>query len=757
MGNKPTAMTHSAIRNSLSILALVILLVVSLYAISDATSNSASFGKYYSWLVFFNAIGLIALIGLIVYNVFKLVIQYRLKAIGSRLTARMIGVFVLLTIIPVSIVYYFSLSFIHRSIDSWFDVGIEVALEDSLQLGRSALDLRKREALNKTRLIATEIPNIDGNILFVYLDDMRDQQNAIELTLLDHSQSIIASSSIDSTIMPTSLSLTDVGDLDQDSHYLKLEDSPISGLAIRVAVRVQSTDATEKSKTLQALFPFTDRLNELTINVQAAFDRYKQLSVLRVPLKTSFTLALSLILLLSVLSAIWLAFVAARNLVAPINELVEGTKSVAAGDYEKQLTVSGTDELGFLLRSFNTMTRKISHTRAIAEKSQVMEAMQRNYLESVMEHITSGVLTIDDTGFIKRGNPAACFIFSVDSLFFTELSIKDVLKLYPRLAVFFEVVQRQMASQDEWQEEVTIVGPSGNKNLRVTGTTIQSQLEGRREQVIVVDDLTELIQAEKDSAWSEMARRLAHEIKNPLTPIQLSAERLQRKLSTEVTGEKQEMLNRYTQTIVQQVEAMKTMVNEFSDYARSASKNPEPIDLNAMLEAIAVLYHNNRNHMSIEMSLDSARPHILADGIRLRQLVHNLLKNSLETIGGNGWVKLKTKCVLHFGRACVELSVEDNGKGIPADVADKIFEPYVTTKVKGSGLGLAIVKKIVDEHGGAVWVKNSEQGGARFIVRLPMMSESGEARVNDDPIGMKYSGINYSSINNSSSKKDGVA
>ena len=725
-------MTHSAVRNSLSILALVILLVVSLYAISDATSNSANFGKYYTWLVFFNAIGLIALIGLIVYNVFKLVIQYRLKTIGSRLTARMIGVFVLLTIIPVSIVYYFSLSFIHRSIDSWFDVGIEVALEDSLQLGRSALDLRKREALKKTRLIAAEIPNINENILFVYLDDMRDQQNAIELTLVDHSQSIIASSSIDSTIMPTALSLTDVGDLDLDSHYLKLEDSLISGLAIRVAVKLQSIDATEKSKTLQALFPFTDRLNELTISVQAAFDRYKQLSVLRVPLKTSFTLALSLILLLSVLSAIWLAFVAARNLVAPINELVEGTKSVAAGDYEKQLTVSGTDELGFLLRSFNTMTRKISRTRAIAEKSQVMEAMQRNYLESVMEHITSGVLTIDESGFIKSGNPAACHIFSVDSLFFTELSIKDVLKLYPRMAVFFEVVQRQMESQDEWQEEVTIVGPGGNKNLRVTGTTIQSQLGERREQVIVVDDLTELIQAEKDSAWSEMARRLAHEIKNPLTPIQLSAERLQRKLSTEVTGEKQDMLNRYTHTIVQQVEAMKTMVNEFSDYARSASQNPEPIDLNAMLEAIAVLYHDNRTHMSIEMSLDSARPHILADGVRLRQLVHNLVKNSLETIGDNGWVKLQTKCTLYFGQAYVELSVEDNGKGIAPEVADKIFDPYVTTKVKGSGLGLAIVKKIVDEHGGAVWVENSAQGGARFIVRLPMMPNSNESLIKDD-------------------------
>ena len=739
-------MTYSAIRNSLSILALVILLLVSVYAISDATSNSADFGKYYNWLIFFNAIGLIALIGLIAYNVFKLVIQYRLKTIGSRLTARMIGVFVLLTIIPVTIVYYFSLNFIHRSIDSWFDVGIEVALEDSLKLGRSALDLRKREALKKTRLIASEIPNISGNVLFVYLDDMREQQNAIELTLVDHSQSIIASSSIDSTIMPNALSLTDVGDLNEESHYLQLEDSQLSGLAIRVAVKVQSIDATEKAKTLQALFPFTDRLNDLTINVQAAFDRYKQLSVLRVPLKTSFTLALSLILLLSVLSAIWLAFVAARNLVAPINELVEGTKAVAAGDYEKQLALSGNDELGFLLRSFNTMTRKISHTRAVAKKSQVMEEMQRSYLELVMEHITSGVLTIDETGFIKSGNPAACLIFSVDSLFFTELSIKNVLTLHPRMTVFFDVVQRQMGSQDEWQEEIMIAGPGGNKNLRVTGTTIQSQLGGRREQVIVVDDLTELIQAEKDSAWSEMARRLAHEIKNPLTPIQLSAERLQRKLSTEVSGEKQEMLNRYTQTIVQQVEAMKTMVNEFSDYARSASKNPEAIDLNAMLEAIVVLYHDNHTDMLIEVLLDSMKPRILADGVRLRQLVHNLIKNSLETTGVNGWVKLETKCTEYFGQSCVELSVEDNGKGVAADVVDKIFEPYVTTKVKGSGLGLAIVKKIVDEHGGTVWVDNLPKGGARFIVRLPMISESNETDGIADALNIK----------NSSTKKVGA-
>jgi PAS domain S-box-containing protein len=714
---------NSTIRNSVSILALVILLVVSLYAISDATSNSATFGKYYNWLIFFNVIGLISLLALIIYNVFKLIVQYRLKTIGSRLTARMIGVFVLLTIIPVSIVYYFSLSFLHRSIDSWFDVGIETALEDSLLLGRSAIDLRKREALNKTRQIAFEISELDDEILFVYLDDARDQHNALELTLVDHDQSIIASSGIDSTELPTALSLTDVGELDVENHYLRLEEDPAYGLAIRIAVLVQSSDATEKSKTLQALFPFTDRLNELTVGVQAAFDQYKELAVLRDPLKTSFTLALSIIWLLSVLSAIWIAFVAARKLVAPINDLVEGTKAVAAGDYEKLLPVSGDDELGFLLRSFNTMTRKISRTRAIAEQSQLMEAMQKNYLESVMEHITSGVLTIDETGFIKSGNPAACSIFGIEAYFFTELYIDDVVREYPMMKPFYEAVQNHMQSDIDWQEEVVIFGQSGRKILRVRGASLESQSENRKEQVIVVDDLTELIQAQKDSAWSEMARRLAHEIKNPLTPIQLSAERLQRKLSGEVTGDKQLMLDRYTHTIVQQVEAMKSMVNAFTDYARSPSQKPESLNFNEMLEEVTTLYDENNTGVTIELELDPAVPLIIADGVRLRQLVHNLVKNSLENIETGGWIKLSTRCMQDLGIQYIELAVEDSGDGIADEVADNLFDPYVTTKTTGSGLGLAIVKKIVDEHNGVVWVEQSEQGGARFILRLPANSQ----------------------------------
>ena len=248
-------------------------------------------------------------------------------------------------------------------------------------------------------------PRLTNDILIVYLDGVREQYGANEVTLYDHLNTIVASSSIDSTELPEALPLGDIGDLGLDSPYLKLVDDPVYGLAIQIVILVQSLDATEPAKTLQAQYPFFDRLNELTVGVQEAHNRYKELAILRDPLKTSFTLALSIIWLLSVLSAIWLAFVAARKLVAPINDLVEGTKAVAAGDYEKQLTLSGNDELGFLLRSFNTMTRKISRSRAIADQSQRMEALQRNYLESVMEHITSGVLTIDETGFIKSGNP----------------------------------------------------------------------------------------------------------------------------------------------------------------------------------------------------------------------------------------------------------------------------------------------------------------------------------------------------------------
>lgn len=713
---------NRAFRNSAPIIALVILLFVSLYSISDATSNSATFGKYYNLLVFFNAVGLIVLLGLIARNVYKLIVQYRLKAIGSRLTSRMIGVFVILTIIPVSIVYYFSLTFLHRSIDSWFDVGVEHALEDSLQLGRSAVDLRKREALKKSQLISSKITSVPDELLIVYLNDARVQNNANELTLVGPNGVILGSSSENSAELPNALAKTAFGDLGEDDHYLKLEEDPDSGLQIRVIVPVPGLSPIDQKMTLQTLFPITDQVNELTQSVQQAYEKYRELAVLRNPIKTSFTLALSLVWLLSVLSAIWIAFISARRLVSPINDLVEGTQAVAAGDYEKQLPVSGEDELGFLTRSFNTMTRKISRARAIADQSQLMEALQKNYLGSVLEHINSGVLTIDETGLVKRGNQAAEIIFGLESNCFSDQSIQNIVEKYPQLEHFFEVVQQNMKAQKQWQEEVIVFGQSGRKVLRVRGTELDHGFQDVREHVVVIDDLTELIQAQKNSAWSEMARRLAHEIKNPLTPIQLSAERLQRKLAGQVDEDKQEMLDRYTHTIVQQVEAMKSMVNTFTDYARAPSQNSEAIDLNQMIQEVLELYNENQPNVEIRLKLDENIKELQADAVRLRQLIHNLVKNALEAVKDEGWISLKTRCLEEYGCQYVEFIVRDSGEGISDDIIDTLFDPYVTTKTSGSGLGLAIVKKIVEEHGGLVWADNNKKGGAKITLRLPVMA-----------------------------------
>ena len=714
---------NRALRNSAPIIALIILLFVSLYSISDATSNSATFGKYYNLLVFFNALGLIVLLGLIAYNVFKLIIQYRLKAVGSRLTTRMMSIFVILTIIPVSIVYYFSLTFLHSSIDSWFDVGVEQALEDSLKLGQSALALRKKEALKKARLIAADIPTVPEEVLIVYLNDALNQQRANELTLVGLNGVIIASSSENSAELPSALPKTEFGELGPDDHFLKLEDNPDVGLRIRIVVPVFDLTTIEQKKFLQALFPITDRVNELTLAVEQAYEKYRALSVLRDPLKTSFTMALSLVWLLSVLSAIWIAFLSARKLVSPINDLVEGTQAVAAGDYETQLPFSGDDELGFLTRSFNTMTRKISRARAIADQSQMMEELQKSYLESVLEHINSGVMTINEKGEIKQGNRAAEVIFGLDEGDFHEQTVKLMRQRYPQLQRFFDVAQKNIRNQREWQEEVTLFGRSGRKVLRVRGTELEQKYQDIREQVVVIDDLTALIQAQKDSAWSEMARRLAHEIKNPLTPIQLSAERLQDKLAGQVNEDKQEMLDRYTHTIVQQVEAMKSMVNSFTEYARAPSPDLHSLNLNTMITEVIQLYIANRKEVEIRLSLDQCMSDMQADPVRIRQLIHNLVKNASEAVDDRGWISLKTVCIEEHGCYYIDFSVEDSGSGIKEEIMDTLFEPYVTAKKTGSGLGLAIVKKIVDEHNGLVWAENSEAGGARFVIRLPVMMD----------------------------------
>ncbi|MBL7002948.1 MAG: HAMP domain-containing protein [Gammaproteobacteria bacterium] len=710
----------SALRNSASVVALVVILFISLYSISGAISNSEVFEKYYNWLVFFNVSALVSLIGLIVYNLYKLSVQYRLKQVGSRLTARMLIIFAVLTIIPVSIVFYFSLTFIHRSIDSWFDVGIEQALEDSLQLSKSALGIRKREALKKTKNISYEIPNIKENLLIVYLNDARTTYEMNELTLIGTNKSIIASSSVNSTELPSALSFPDVGELGLGNHYLALESIDETGLQIRVVIPMLGNTASTKPWQLHALFPLTDQINELSEGVETAFAKYKELAVLREPLKNSFLLALSLIWLLSVLSAIWLAFLAAKKLVSPINDLVEGTRAVAAGDYEKQLPLSGTDELGFLLRSFNTMTRKISHSCRLIEETQLLEKLQRAYLESVLEHISSAVLTFDHEYILKKANTSAEVLLGINISASYGCNIKQLISIYPLIEPLLVLTQQHLEKSEElWQEEIAVFGVNGRMVLQLRGSIFELESSEQPGHVVVIDDLTTLIQAQKNVAWSEMARRLAHEIKNPLTPIQLSAERLKHKLSAVVPNVEKELLNRYTDTIVQQVEAMKVMVNGFTDYARSSDINSNPIDFNQIVENVASLYEPQAEHIKLE--LEAGLPLFQGDGVRIRQVIHNLVKNALEADEQNPTLVVKTQLTSALGCKYIDILFTDGGAGIEEQYLEQIFEPYVTTKASGTGLGLAIVKKIVEEHGGRVWAQNNEDKGACFGVRFPLI------------------------------------
>ncbi|HKK14204.1 MAG TPA: ATP-binding protein [Gammaproteobacteria bacterium] len=706
----------------LAMVALFVLLLVSLSFMSDATHNSERFGQLYSWLLLVNALGLVVLTALIGANLYWLVSQYRTRAAGARLTGRLVVMFVVLAVLPVSVVYYFSLQFLHRGIDSWFDVRIEKALGDSLELSRAAFDVRLRERLTLTERLADQISETPPAVAPLNLYDLRVRSGASELTLLGGNGRIIASSSVDpADIVPNRPAEEVMLQARRGQPYVGLDPVGDSGLYVRAVVPVSPETPVGEPRLLQALYRVPDRLNKLADSVQSAFARYKELAYLRKPLKYSYTLTLSLVLLLSLLSAVWAAFYSARRLVAPIRELAEGTRAVAEGDYDKQLPVSSEDELGFLVRSFNSMTRRIARARDQARRSQQQVEGQRAYLETVLGSLSSGVMSLSRDLKLRTVNGAASHILGVDLRDSLGEGLAGLKQHHPFLDAFLDSAALHAHAGDrEWHEEIALFGARGRQVLLCRGTALPGEGVRPGGMVLVFDDVTALIQAQRDAAWGEVARRLAHEIKNPLTPIQLSAERLRHKYLANSTLKDAEVLDRATHTIVQQVEAMKEMVNAFTEYARAPQIQRRPVELNALILEVLELYRDHVPGLHIESELDGHNPRVEADAGRLRQLLHNLFKNAQEATAGqpDARVQVATRCVDELHSGYVELSVQDNGPGFPDGLLDQLFEPYVTTKARGTGLGLAIVKKIVEEHGGVIEARNLRPTGARIRIRL---------------------------------------
>ncbi len=708
------------------VLVLLGLLLVMLVLMASATTNSAHFEQMYAWLLLASAVGLAALAALILYNLIGLIGLYRRQVPGARLTLRLVGIFAVLAITPVALVYGFSLNFLQRGIDSWFNVRVDRGLEDALELSRTALDLRMRDVLKQTVRIADSVTENYGEQVARRLDDLLDFGEASELTLFGRGGRIIATATADPSLaLPEPPPDTVLLQVRQGRNYVGLEPIRDAGFHIRVVVRV--TGFGNEERLLQALFPVTDRLSLLADAVQAAFDSYKELIFLRAPLKASFTLILSLALLLAVLAAFWAAFYTAHRLVQPLRELAGGTQAVAAGQFDKQLARTGTDELGFLVQSFNQMTRNLAQARDAAQHSQALVESQRAYLETVLARLSSGVLTIDQAGHLQTCNEAASQLLGVDLQAFIGAHSQRIAVEQPVLQDLIEALAPQLARGGDWRQEIAWFSGAGRRILMCRGSSLPDAVGLRGGHVVVFDDITHLVQAERDAAWAEVARRLAHEIKNPLTPIQLATERIRHKYLKLFDAEQGRVLDRGTHTIIQQVQAMKEMVDAFNEYARPPRLQLEPVEMNEFIAEVLYLYRDYPAGVEIKLELAREPLPVNADKGRLRQLLHNLVKNSIEAIGGDHgstlWIGAAREHVT--GADCAQLSLRDDGPGFPDHILNNAFEPYVTTKPKGTGLGLAIVKKIVEEHGGWIQLESPEDGGARVVVRLPLHSSAG--------------------------------
>ncbi len=715
-------------RRSLGAIPVAILiggLFVVLVLMRDAVENSEALSVAFVPLLFMVLLGLLVLAMLVIVNVVKLVRRYRRQAAGSRLTARIVVLFALISLLPVGVVYYFSLGFLLRGIDSWFDVEIGRAMQDALVLNQASLDLNQRLLGKITEQLLAGIEDRSATAIALSLNNLRRQAGAIELTVYGNGSQVMGTANEDPTqLVPNHAEREIQQGVRAGTNYVGLESGPADELVVRTLVQ----DPRGRPMMMQAIFPTSSRISELSARLEEAYNRYTELAYLRKSLKLSFSLTLSLVLLFGLMAALIFAFHTARRLVAPIADIARATRSIAEGDYEQQISLPRhDDELTSMVASFNAMARRIASARDAAAYSKQVVETQRNYLETILERLSSGVVAFDEALTLRTANPAARTILSLS---FTEdagPSLEQMEREQSWLTPWTETIRRQIAAGQAWRAEVVLQRGEASQTLLCRGSPLPLPDSSNREHVVVFDDITSLITAQRNAAWAEVARRLAHEIKNPLTPIQLSAERLRHKLLSTAETTDAKVIDRATSTIIQQVEAMKAMVNDFSDYARSPKLQNAPLVFDQLAQEVLDLYRS-AGTPALAIDLNAAGVQVRGDPLRLRQVIHNLIKNAQEALEGRASANIKVSSALRTEgeTQLLEFVVADNGPGFEAHLLERLFEPYVTTKSKGTGLGLAIVQKIVEEHGGMITVANTEEG-ALIRVQIPVWKAAAQA------------------------------
>jgi nitrogen fixation/metabolism regulation signal transduction histidine kinase len=706
------------------LLACVGLGVAAVFLLASVSANTALFSEYYPLLLGANLVIAVLLAGMVAYQLVSLRQKLKAGVFGAKLTLRLVMLFGLMAVLPGALIYGVSVQFVSQSIESWFDVRLDSALESGLNLGRGTLDGRLKELGTKAEAMALSLSTRPAAEHVTALNTLREQAAVEEATLFTSRGKILAFSGNErSGIAPEAPSATALRQIRVQRSYSAIESVPDRGLYLRVLAPVDVVSLTDDARVLQLLQAVPVQLAHDAEVVQTGYREYQELQLSRRGLKRLYGITLTLTLLLAVLSSLGLAFVLSNRLSAPLSALVEGTRAVAQGDFSRRAAVASRDELGQLTQSFNSMTLQLAEAQSRVERNQAQLAHAKTYLESVLAHLSAGVLTFDATLRLRSANPSAAQILGTDSAALIGSGVQEWPARDASFASLAQALGDAFTGSDgtEWQRQVERELKDGTQVLLLRATRFgEAENAGL---IVVFDDVTHLLQAQRDAAWAEVARRLAHEIKNPLTPIQLSAERLQLKLEPKLAAADAEILARSTQTIVSQVAALKRMVDAFSQYARKPEPALRQLDLNTLIRDVLALYESLGS--SMQLSLTPDLPPVQGDPTQIRQVIHNLLQNAQDALGGAATPRIEIATAVRDGRA--EFSVTDNGTGFPEHLMKRAFEPYVTTKPRGTGLGLSIVRKIVEEHHGEVTITNVAPHGARIAIMLPAArSKAGE-------------------------------
>ncbi|CAG0968550.1 two-component system, NtrC family, nitrogen regulation sensor histidine kinase NtrY [Rhodocyclaceae bacterium] len=696
----------------IALAALAALAAVLLFLLATASANTALFARHYPLLIGVNAVAAVALLGLVVAQLRALRRDYRNAVFGSKLKSRLLAMLAVMAVLPGALVYAVSMQFAVRSIDSWFDVRVDSALEGGLNLGRTVLDTLQGELLEKARSMALDLGDGTG-VRPTQLNRLREQAGVQTAAVINAAGQVLASSSGDvGSLLPSPPSQAQFRQARQGRGYTLIEGDAAAGILLRALAPMDSLALGEEPRVLQLTQPVPAAIVRSAESVAATYRDYQELQLGKEGLKRIYTLTLTFTLLLALFAAVALAFFLAERLARPLLILAEGTQAVAAGDFTPRVALESNDEMGILTQSFSRMTRQLADARRETEIHRSKLEATSAYLESVLANLSAGVLAFDAGFRLRAANRGAVAILD-DDLAEAETV---ALEAWPRHRELADAVIAGFRDRGaEWQQQLEIDHQTGAPQVRLLRGSMLPEGGGY---VVVFDDISHLISAQRTAAWGEVARRLAHEIKNPLTPIQLSAERLQHKLADKLDGPGREMLDRAARTIVNQVEAMKNMVNDFRDYAKTPPPVLNPIDLNALVREVLGLYESAGARIGAEYAEDL--PGVLADANQLRQVLHNLLKNADEAMAEAGTETPAIRVSTRREEKRAVLCVCDNGTGFPSQILSRAFEPYVTTKAKGTGLGLAIVKKIVDEHRGEIRLANRKDGGAEITIRLPL-------------------------------------